>query len=293
MLAALVDSLTSAAAAGGGDVRERQTALLVEALKGIDVREEEAVRAREAAKRDAEAAAKAAAREEHRRKMAAMREWSEEELRLLDKACSKYPMGTPKRWEAVAGFVRTRTLEEVLLMVKDRQGASATRMKAQEDWKGAQKKPAEVRATADTRAQAFTDVEVKLAGDAAAKLLNPTQPAATSGATASAPNPPAPPAPAAAAAAAAAASPSGKKATAAAAPSSSSSSSAPAPAAAAAAPAAAAAAASSSASPATSSSSSAATPAAAAGAADGAGAGKAGGKKAASDVWTEVRGQRW
>ncbi len=38
-------------------------------------------------------------------------------------------------------------------MVKDRQGASATRMKAQEDWKGAQKKPAEVRAQADTRAQ--------------------------------------------------------------------------------------------------------------------------------------------
>lgn len=63
------------------------------------------------------------------------------------------PQGTPKRWEAVAGFVRTRTLEEVLLMVKDRQGASATRMKAQEDWKGAQKNPAAVRAQADTRAQ--------------------------------------------------------------------------------------------------------------------------------------------
>jgi hypothetical protein len=26
------------------------------------------------------------------KKMAAMREWSEEELRLLDKACNKYPM---------------------------------------------------------------------------------------------------------------------------------------------------------------------------------------------------------
>lgn len=67
--------------------------------------------------------------------------------------------GTPKRWDAVATFVRTRTLEEVILMVKDRQGASATRMKAQEDWKGAQKKPAEVRAQADTRSQVSRALE--------------------------------------------------------------------------------------------------------------------------------------
>lgn len=52
----------------------------------------QAARAREAARKEAELAAKAAAREEHRRKMAAMREWTEEELRLLDKACNKFPM---------------------------------------------------------------------------------------------------------------------------------------------------------------------------------------------------------
>lgn len=170
-LAALVDSLCAfMGGAGEEEQRRRQAETLQDCLKGIDEREEEAAKAREAAKREAAAAAKSAAREEHRRKMAAMREWTEEELRLLDKACTKFPMGTPKRWEAVAAFVRTRTLDEVLLMVKDRQGASATRMKAQEDWKGAQKKPAEVRAQADTRAQAFTDVEVKLAGEAAARL---------------------------------------------------------------------------------------------------------------------------
>lgn len=38
-------------------------------------------------------------------------------------------------------------------MVKEKQGASATRVKAQEDWKGAQKKPAAVVSQADTRAQ--------------------------------------------------------------------------------------------------------------------------------------------
>jgi DnaJ homolog subfamily C member 2 len=40
--------------------------------------------------------------------------------------------------------VRTRPLDEVLLMVKERQGMSATRVKAQEDFRGAQKKRAEV-----------------------------------------------------------------------------------------------------------------------------------------------------
>ncbi|GLI61035.1 hypothetical protein VaNZ11_003299 [Volvox africanus] len=177
-IAALVEGLGSCAGSAEA-LALAQKGLLLEALQGVDQREQEAARAREAAKREAELAAKAAAKEEHRRKMAAMREWTEEELRLLDKACTKFPMGTPKRWEAVAGFVRTRTLDEVILMVKDRQGASATRMKAQEDWKGAQKKPAEVRAQADTRAQAFTDVEVNLTGEAAARISQPAAATAT------------------------------------------------------------------------------------------------------------------
>jgi DnaJ family protein C protein 2 len=60
----------------------------------------------------------------------------------------------------VAAYVRTRTLDEVLLMVKEHQGASSTRMKAQEDWKGAAKKRAEVTSDADQREHAFTDVQV-------------------------------------------------------------------------------------------------------------------------------------
>jgi hypothetical protein len=57
-------------------------------------------------------------------------------------------------------YVRTRTLEEVLLMVKEHQGASSTRMKSQEDWKGAAKKRADVTSEADLRVAAFTDVNV-------------------------------------------------------------------------------------------------------------------------------------
>lgn len=50
--------------------------------------------------------------------MADMGEWSEEELRLLEKAMKKYPIGTKQRWEQVAAYVRTRTPEEVVTMVK-------------------------------------------------------------------------------------------------------------------------------------------------------------------------------
>ena len=52
--------------------------------------------------------------------------------------------GTPKRWEQVTAYIRTRTLEEVLLMVKEKQGMSASRVKQQEDFKAGQKKRAEV-----------------------------------------------------------------------------------------------------------------------------------------------------
>ncbi len=65
---------------------------MLEANRRSPIPAPQAAKAREAAKREAAAAAKSAAREEHRRKMAAMREWTEEELRLLDKACTKFPM---------------------------------------------------------------------------------------------------------------------------------------------------------------------------------------------------------
>jgi DnaJ homolog subfamily C member 2 len=45
------------------------------------------------------------AKRDHERKVASMREWSDEELRLLDKAVKKFPMGTPRRWEQVRACV--------------------------------------------------------------------------------------------------------------------------------------------------------------------------------------------
>ncbi|MEW5320503.1 MAG: hypothetical protein WDW38_011571 [Sanguina aurantia] len=120
---------------------------------------------------ETEAAIKDSARKVAEQKLASMGEWEDEELRMLDKAVAKHPQGTPKRWEQVTAYIRTRTLEEVLMMVKERKGASAARLRQQEDWKAAQKKAAQVtlQATnvADLRCMAFTDVDVALSGDAA------------------------------------------------------------------------------------------------------------------------------
>ena len=62
-----------------------------------------------------------AAREDHKKKQAMISEWNEEELRMLDKALVKFPIGTAKRWDQVTAYVRTRTLDEVMVMVKERQ----------------------------------------------------------------------------------------------------------------------------------------------------------------------------
>lgn len=172
--------------------------------------------AKEEQRRAAAVALQTMAQREHERKVAAMREWDDEELRLFDKAVVKFPQGISKRcvqglgmcanrlpplslkgrlfcaragdrecvreaqdmsvtmicaalahcpslcppplsplfecsWEQAAAYIRTRTLDEVLLMVKERQGASAARMRQQEDWKGAAKKRAEVTSEADLR----------------------------------------------------------------------------------------------------------------------------------------------
>jgi len=41
------------------------------------------------------------AKRDHAKRMQSMREWTDDELRMLDKAVKKFPMGTPKRWEQV------------------------------------------------------------------------------------------------------------------------------------------------------------------------------------------------
>jgi len=157
-LCAACDAAMAALAAGTGPDGAR--AALADALDGVGRKAGEEAAAREATLRGTAAALDSAASREHEKKVAAMREWTAEELRLLDKAAAKYPTGTPRRWEQVSAYVRTRTLEDVLLMVKEKGGASATRARQQEDWKGNAKRRAEVTSAADLREEAFTDVAV-------------------------------------------------------------------------------------------------------------------------------------
>jgi len=81
------------------------------------------------AREDRRQAAIAAADKKQKEEEAAAREaankeallWTDEEIRLLDKAVIKYPVGTRNRWEMVAKLVRTKTIEEVIRYTKHRQ----------------------------------------------------------------------------------------------------------------------------------------------------------------------------
>ena len=77
------------------------------------------------AKLEAAATARAARKSALREKVEAAREWSEEEVRMLDKGLEKFPVGVPRRWEQVTSYVRTRTQEEILFMVKVRPSRTA------------------------------------------------------------------------------------------------------------------------------------------------------------------------
>eukprot|EP01024_Parvocaulis_polyphysoides_P048263 TRINITY_DN458_c0_g1_i1.p1 TRINITY_DN458_c0_g1~~TRINITY_DN458_c0_g1_i1.p1 ORF type:complete len:669 (-),score=172.32 TRINITY_DN458_c0_g1_i1:221-2197(-) len=110
------------------------------------------------------AAEKQNAKLDLQKKVAEMGEWNEEELRLLDKALVKFPQGTAKRWEQVTAYVRTRTQDEVLLMVKWCQGASSRRYQNQQDWRANRKGGKGIKqdntSELSKRDEALTDVQI-------------------------------------------------------------------------------------------------------------------------------------
>lgn len=52
--------------------------------------------------------------------------------------------GTRKRWEQVAGYIGSRTMDEVLLMVKEKKGAASKKFESQENFRSGFKKKATV-----------------------------------------------------------------------------------------------------------------------------------------------------
>lgn len=82
-------------------------------LNGMKEEEEDAKAIASALQQEQEKAKK---EEENRMKD----DWSEEELRMLDKALKKIPVGAGKRWSLIADYLQTRTEAEVVHMVKHR-----------------------------------------------------------------------------------------------------------------------------------------------------------------------------
>ena len=73
--------------------------------------------------------------------------------------------GTAKRWEVVTGYVRTRTQEEVLDMVKHGLKSRKTQAKT-EQFSIAKKRQANTTIKSDPtgRMESFTDVDVNISG---------------------------------------------------------------------------------------------------------------------------------
>eukprot|EP00873_Tetraselmis_striata_P025820 jgi/Tetstr1/446084/TSEL_033685.t1 len=112
---------------------------------------------------------------EQEKREATLKAWSEEELRMLEKACVKYPKGTAKRWEQVTMYVRTRSQAEVIEMVKVKL-AQTTAAKTTQDTFQIRKKHAgnvQIKDEATHRLTSFSDVEVNIKGAAAEALMNP------------------------------------------------------------------------------------------------------------------------
>ena len=124
----------------------------------------------------AKAAAKAVARPANGASAAApasaapSKEWSEAEIKALDKAVKQYPVGTAKRWEAVATAVGTgRSADDVAAFAKARGAIGGGAAPGGDDYArflAARKGSGDVADAASTRDTSFTDVSVGAGDDA-------------------------------------------------------------------------------------------------------------------------------
>lgn len=134
-------------------------------------RDEEAQKKLEAAK-VAEQKANEANKLERAERIEKLKDWTEDEIRILRKGLDKFPPGTSRRWEAVQNYVRTRTIEEVLDMVKYGLKSGKFTAPPESGPQIAKKRMnnLEIKSDATSRIESFTDVDVNLRGKAAVVL---------------------------------------------------------------------------------------------------------------------------
>jgi len=106
-------------------------------------------------------------------------DWTEEEVRLLGKGLKKFPKGYKNRWEAIAAYLGTRSSEEVIKMSKAKFTVDGVLAKPQgnafetflkDKTKHASNKQREIESARTSRDESFSDVEIKLTGEAAEQL---------------------------------------------------------------------------------------------------------------------------
>lgn len=141
-----------------------------ERLDSVHSGQYEEERKKAEATKAAAAALEAAAKKEAEERSARLKEWDEEEVRLLRKAMDKFPAGTSKRWEQVQAYVRTRTVDEILDMAKHGLKSAKYTAPAQDTHQIAKKRQANtvIKSEATTRDASFTDVDVNVRASAAA-----------------------------------------------------------------------------------------------------------------------------
>jgi DnaJ family protein C protein 2 len=154
-------------ASGGGEAAlAAQVELLTVAMCKLSANYREAA---------AKAAAKAVARPANGASAAApasaapSKAWSEAEVKALDKAVKQFPVGTAKRWEAVATAVGTgRSADDVAAFAKARGAIGGGAAPGGDDYArflAARKGSGDVADAASTRDTSFTDVSVNGGGD--------------------------------------------------------------------------------------------------------------------------------
>mmetsp|Transcript_31788 Transcript_31788/g.38414 ORF Transcript_31788/g.38414 Transcript_31788/m.38414 type:complete len:648 (+) Transcript_31788:312-2255(+) len=107
-----------------------------------------------------------------------LKKWSEEDIRMLEKALKKFPKGTARRWEVIANYLRTHTQDEIIAMVKSDYMTNGARGKTQDDpkiLKEKETKPEEKRDTEEVKKSADTPPSKPVEGGDSADGWTPAQ----------------------------------------------------------------------------------------------------------------------
>lgn len=149
--------------------REAKLKALGDQVASVQRKMEEEENLRKEAVQDVASITAKASQKEEADRIARLSEWNEEEIRMLKKAIDKFPPGTSRRWEQVQLYMRTRTVPEILDMVKYGLMTGKYTSSASDRLQIAKKREENtiIQSAATQRTESYSDVNVNLRGQAA------------------------------------------------------------------------------------------------------------------------------